>query len=252
MAALTGLVDEARQCGRLADAERTLRAVRGRYERESAYHAALGFLAEERGDSAAALAAYGRALEIEATDELAIERQLTLLRSLGREAEAAERFDRAYAAASGSVGAINHLGVVALRLGWARRAEQAFRRVLESDPGNPGVLANLAGSLAQQRKLPEAAAALRESVRKDPENAQNQFNLGAVLAESGAVAEALAAFEAAERHGLRAPRVYVAIAKMRFRSGDAQGAREALERSLALDPGHAESRALLETLRAAG
>jgi tetratricopeptide (TPR) repeat protein len=252
MAAVTGLVDEARQCGRLADAERVLAGLESRYAMESAYFAALGFLAEERGAVSEALARYDRALALQATDELAIERKLTLLRSTGRQAEAVAAFDGAMTAASGSVAAINHLGVVALRLGWGDRAEVAFRRVLRSDPGNPGVLANLAAAEAQQRKFDAAASSLREAIRREPDNAQNHFNLGAILAETGDVSGALAGFEAAEKRGLRAPRVYVAIAKMRFRSGDAAGARRALEQALAVDPTHAEARSLIAALDGGG
>jgi tetratricopeptide (TPR) repeat protein len=252
MAAVTGLVDEARQCGRLADAERVLAGLKPRFAMESAYHAALGFLAEEKGSPAEALAHYDRALALQATDELAIERKLTLLRTTGRPQEAQAAFDRAMSAAAGSVAAINHLGVVALRLGWGDRAEEAFRRVLRSDPGNPGVLANLAAAEAQQRKFDAAASSLREAIRRDPENAQNHFNLGAILAETGDASGALAGFEAAEKRGLRAPRVYVAIAKMRFRGGDPAGARRALEQALAVDPTHAEARSLMAALDGGG
>lgn len=252
MAGLTGLIDEARQCGRLADAERVLSGLRSRLAMESAYHAALGFLAEQKGTTAEALGHYDRALAISAADELAIERKLTLLRSAGRQGEAIAAFDSALASAAGSVASINHLGVVALRLGWGDRAEEAFRRVLRSDPGNPGVLANLAAAEAQQRKFDAAAGSLREAIRRDPDNAQNHFNLGAVLAETGDVSGALAGFEAAEKRGLRAPRVYVAIAKMRFRSGDPAGARRALEQALVIDPTHAEARSLLSALDGAG
>jgi tetratricopeptide (TPR) repeat protein len=247
--ALTGLVDVAREAGLLAEAERTLSALSGSsYARQSAYQAAWGLLHEGRERPGEALDAYRRALAIDPLDQLAIERAIALLGARGDRAGADALFERALAGAAGSIGSLNHLGVVSLRQGFPARAEQIFRRLLASDPGNVGLLANLAAALAQQRKFDEAIAAMRSSVERDPENAQNHFNLGAMLAERGRATEALAAFEQAEGKGLKDPRVYVAIAKMRFRTGDEQGAREALVRALEIDARHAEARALLDVL----
>jgi len=89
---------------------------------------------------------------------------------------------------------------------------------------------------------------MRSSVERDPNASQNHFNLGAMLAERGKIEEALASFERAEATGLKNPRVYVAIAKMRFRVGDEAGARRALVRALEVDPGHEEARSLLSAL----
>ena len=153
------------------------------------------------------------------------------------------------AEAKGSVQSLNQLAVVALRQGWGRMAEGIFRRVLKSDPGNPGVLANLAVSLGQQRRMKEASDVMREAVRRDPGEAQNHFNLGAMLAEQGRWQEALASFEQARAHGLRNPRVQIALAKMRFRLGDREGSRRDLQQALSLDPADAEARALLAELQ---
>lgn len=247
--ALTGLVDVAREAGMLADAEKALAALAATsYGRQSAYHAAWGLLREGQGRPAEALEAYRRALGVDALDQLAIERAISLLRDRGDVAGADALFERALEKAAGAIGSLNHLGVVSLRQGFPARAEQIFRRLLASDPGNPGLLANLAASLAQQGKFDEAIAAMRSSVERDPNAAQNHFNLGAMLAERGRIEEALASFERAEATGLKNPRVYVAIAKMRFRVGDEAGARRALVRALEVDPGHEEARSLLSAL----
>ncbi|HEX6202834.1 MAG TPA: alkaline phosphatase family protein [Thermoanaerobaculia bacterium] len=251
-AAVTGLVDEGKKAGRLDEAARVLQRIAPRYSGQSGYHAALGLLAEARGDAAGALAHYDRALAIDPLDQLAVEQKLTLLRRAGREREAQQFLDRSFAAAEGSVAAMNRLAVAALRQGWPAQAEKLLRRVLASDPGNPGVLANLAAALGQQGKVDEGVAAMRQALARDPDNAGNYFNLGAMLASLGRADQALEAFEAAEARGLRSPRLHVAAAKMHFRLGDRAASERELRRALALEPDDREAGELLAILRDGG
>ena len=249
LSAITGLVDVGEKAGRLPDAERALAGLDQAYKGVPAYHAAWGLLYEKKGEPVEALKAYSRALEGDALDELALDRTVSLLRRLGKEKEAQAFLEEAVGHATGQVQALNHLAVVALRQGWGKTAEGILRRVLRSDPGNPGVLANLAVSLGQQRRMREASDTMEQSVRRDPTNAQNHFNLGAMLVDQGRLDEALAAFEQAEARGLRASRVRVAMAKVRFRRGDVAGSRRDLEQALAVDPNDREARQLLDQLR---
>ena len=87
------------------------------------------------------------------------------------------------------------------------------------------------------------------AIEREPENARNLFNLGAMLAEQGRIREALAAFESAEENGLRSGRLLVALAKMRFRTGDYAGAERELRRALELEPGNAEAAQMLAALQ---
>jgi Tfp pilus assembly protein PilF len=247
---LTGLVDEGEKCGRLAEVGGILERLRPSHEERSAFHAALGLLESKTGRPESALEHYRRALAIDPLDQLAIEETVALLRRQGREREAREFLDRAFDRAQGEVTGMNHLAVVALRQGWTADAERLLRRVLASDPGNPGVMANLASALAQQGKRAEALAMMEEAVRRDPGNSRNLFNLGAMLVQEGRVRDALAAFEGAEANGLRSSRLYIALAKMRFRLDDRAGSARELEKALAVDPGNQEARSLLDTLQA--
>jgi tetratricopeptide (TPR) repeat protein len=247
---LTGLVDEAREARLLPEAEKTLQWLgQTQYRSQSALHSAWGLYFETVAQDERALGAYRNALGIDPLDELAIERTIALLKKKGDVAGARAVLDGALATARGNMASINHLALVSLREGMPDRAEKIFRELLSGDPGNPGLLSNLSAALARQGRSDEAIRTMREALERDPNNAQNQFNLGALLVERGRFAEALAAFEAAERLGLKNPRVYVAISKMRFRGGDLAGAEAALRQSLALDPSHQESRELLAILQ---
>ncbi|HMB53264.1 MAG TPA: tetratricopeptide repeat protein, partial [Thermoanaerobaculia bacterium] len=250
--AITGLVEEANEAGRLAEAEPVLERVRPKFQAKNGYHAAWGLLREHQGNPQQALTHYDQALAIEPLDQLAIEQKMTILRGLGREAEAKAVLTGSFEYARGSVTTMNQLAVAALRQGWSREAETLLREVLESDPGNPGVLANLAASLARQRRMKEASDVMARAVERDPTNAGNHFNLGAMLAEQGRIAEALTSFEKALDLGLRYPRVYVAAAKMHFRLGDRAASRRALEQALAIAPNDPEARQLLNALDQAG
>jgi tetratricopeptide (TPR) repeat protein len=250
--AITGLVEEANEAGRLDEAEPVLERLRSRYGTRNGYHAAWGLLREYQGDPQAALANYERALAIEPLDRLSLEQRMSILRSLGREAEAKAMLSDAMGHARGSVTNLNQLAVAAMRQGWPREAETLLREILESDPGNPGVLANLATSLARQRRMKEASDIMQRAVERDPTNASNHFNLGAMLAEQGRIAEALVSFEKALDLGLRYPRVYVAAAKMHFRLGDRAASRRALEQALEIAPDDPEARQLLSALDQAG
>ncbi|MEM7051945.1 MAG: alkaline phosphatase family protein [Acidobacteriota bacterium] len=249
MSAITGLVDEAKRCGRLQDAGRELSVIQSVYGGQAAYHAAIGLLQEETGRPNEALEAYDRALAIDPLDHLATEQKIGLLRQAGRESDARAFLDRSFDLAAGQVTQMNQLAVIALRQGWAPQAERLLRGVLASDPGNPGVLANLAASLMQQRKTGQALEAMSSAVERDPDNAGNHFNLGAMLAEQGRFAEALAAFEMASAKGLRNARVYIAASKMHFRLGDPGLAEQALVEALSVEPSNAEARQLLSILR---
>lgn len=107
---------------------------------------------------------------------------------------------------------------VALQQGWPEETEPLLRQILASDPGT---LTSLSACLARQGRIPEATAMMRESLERDPTNGCSHFNLGAVLAGQGRDEEALAEFRSALENGFKNPRVYVAVAKMGFRLGQA-------------------------------
>lgn len=247
--ALTGLVDEARDAGILPQAEAALKRLAATpYRTRSAFHSAWGLFFEATDRRDRALGAYRNALEIDPLDQLAVERLVSLLRSKGDVRSAVELFDATLEHARGSMSAVNHLGLVSLREGMPDRAEKIFRQLLESDPRNAGLLSNLALALSRQGRRGEAIDMMKGAVAQEPSNAQNHFNLGALLVEESRIDQALREFEAAEKYGLKTPTVYVAIAKMRFRSGDPGGAESALRQALRIDPRHQESRELLAAL----
>src|SRR6185295_521335 len=107
--AITGLVDLGDKAGRLDDAGRALEALPAAYRGQSGYHAAWGLLYEKKGQPVEALRAYQRALQVNALDELAIDRTVGVLRRLGREKDAQQFLDEAILRAKGSVQSLNQL-----------------------------------------------------------------------------------------------------------------------------------------------
>ncbi|MCA1595492.1 MAG: tetratricopeptide repeat protein [Chloroflexi bacterium] len=74
--------------------------------------------------------------------------------------------------------------------------------------------------------------------------------LGAAYAGKGNVAASLGAFETAAHLNPAHPQTYYNLAQARLQAGDTDGAREAFERSLRVDPTYAKAREALAALLA--
>jgi protein O-GlcNAc transferase len=152
--------------------------------------------ARARGDLDAALAAYGRALDADPADAMALVNRGVTFHMLGRAEEAAADYARAVELAPGvaliranlaaalldahkpgsardaaraaveldpaNVPAWNNLGVACGQLGLGRDAQDAWRRALALDPNHVSTLVNLAQGLRGQD--PDAAADLFDRV----------------------------------------------------------------------------------------
>jgi tetratricopeptide (TPR) repeat protein len=168
---------------------------------------ALGFRGDrlrERGEAAAAEAAYRRGLEVTPDDPRLHERIALTLADRARFADAIPHYERSLAIeprqalvlvnlgiaqnalgdAAGAVAAYEralavnaaeplawfNLGNVYYRAGDWARAAQHYRRAAELDGGNPAVHFNLARALLQVEDLDGAAAALDAGLEFEPEN----------------------------------------------------------------------------------
>jgi len=112
--------------------------------------------------------------------------------------------------------------------------------------------ANLASELLRRDDAEGAERWAREARARDPGSAEAAFNLGAALRRREKLAEAVEPFTAA----MRLEPAYEAdclaeLGAIRALTGDPDGARELLQRALALDPQHPIARRNLEALERA-
>jgi tetratricopeptide (TPR) repeat protein len=133
-------------------------------------------------------------------------------------AAAGLRFRQALSVKPEFARAWNNLGIAETHLGRVEQAISAYRRAISLDGTLAAARANLGGLYLARNDLPAAQAQLDAAARIDPGSAHAQY----------------------------------ALALVRLRTGDRAGAREALERAVALRTGWKAAEELLSSLRAPG
>jgi Flp pilus assembly protein TadD len=142
----------------------------------------------------------------------------------------------------------NALGNAALELGDEAAAEERFLRALELDPDYSRPRVNLGVLLVQRGEHERAEAVLAEACARGPRNPVAHQNHGAVLLRLERWKQAAQAYGRATELAPGAVAAWRGLARARQALGQSQGARDAIERALTLDPRDARSRALLEQL----
>lgn len=191
------------------------------------------------------------------------------LRSVGRCEEALQVATRACDAAPGNPGACNARGLAALELGDAQEALSAFEQGLRHAPGTLALELHRSKALRKLHRMPDAVAALERIVKVAPDLLEAWRDLAAARRALGLYAPALQSatqalklapndVEVALEHAvalMHAGETGKAIERMeklhgnartwmwlwqaRLRQNDVKGARMALERASALEPGNA-------------
>jgi tetratricopeptide (TPR) repeat protein len=92
-----------------------------------------------------------------------------------------------------------NLGLVMALVGRPAEAVAEYERALDRDPGHVEARSNLAAMLVRQGKLDQASRQLERVLAMDPENANAHTNLGLVLAQRGQVERAVREFREALR-----------------------------------------------------
>ncbi|HTN51250.1 MAG TPA: tetratricopeptide repeat protein [Anaeromyxobacter sp.] len=125
----------------------------------------------------------------------------------------------------------------------SRRTGQ-LRRTLAQNPHDRRARFELATLLLDARRPAAAAEVLRPNVEAGDEDVHTAYTMGAALARSGQgdAAERVLAVARAEEPGFRSGELDLELGRLRVRRGDFPGAREALERLVALRPGSVEGR----------
>ncbi len=164
----------------------------------------------------------------------------------GRPAEAEAELRKATAWDPNSAGIHEALGIVLNENNKPAEAAASLWRAAQLEPTNATYSFNAALAFAGAGKLPDAELALRETLRRDPRQHRAAYNLGLLLAQTNRPVDALAALENAERLAPNVPDYPYARATVLWQRGDRAGAQAAARRTLELNPGHPQARALLQ------
>lgn len=157
----------------------------------------LGFALARRGDFAAAIPHYRRALELE-PDHPDVRNNLgNALAETGALGEALAVLIRAAALTPDDADVRNSLGRVRLLRGELAEAEREFRAALRLAPNYALAHTNLGQALAARGDAAGALAALEAAVRLAPADPAYRNNLANLLAALGRTAEAVTHYEAA-------------------------------------------------------
>lgn len=168
------------------------------------------------------------------------------LANLGRLDEAAEYMKQATQWDRFSPGIHQSHGFVLQAADRLPEAANAFYRaaLLEATNGEAMFTAGLA--FAEAGKLAEAETALATAVKRDAGLHRAWYNLGLLRNQNGDTDGALAALGQAEKAGPQVPDYPYAAATIYWRLGDRELARDAARRALAINPGYAPARRLLQ------
>jgi len=173
-----------------------------------------------------------RALEFDPDNPEAVVKLGRVLRTIGRNEEALEFFQRYHQMVPGDFLGLAHIGSCLSAMGRYQEAESYLRRAvagiddpqthynlglllsitnrtsdaiaeyekaLARDPMHGDARLNMATALARQGKMDQASRELTRLVDQDPDNAVARTNLGVVLIQQGKVEQARAQLEAALR-----------------------------------------------------
>jgi predicted AlkP superfamily phosphohydrolase/phosphomutase/tetratricopeptide (TPR) repeat protein len=209
---------------------------RGDEHFETARLTGLGILEQAAGHDREAEASLKAALEREPDSNAAMQELFTLLDAHGRAVELEPALRQALAKKNNLAMFHNWLGLVLKRKGDRQGAEMQFRQTLDAAPDLVGALANLGGLYLEEGRAAEATAALESALQRDPRNVEARANLIVALGMAHDLDGARKRLAEGESQGQKAPQFYNALAWALHQNGRTDEAREALAKSLQIDP----------------
>lgn len=194
-------------------------------------HYNLGVAEEERGDRAAAMAAYRRAIAIKPDMVQALRNYGLDLLHEGRPREALERLRAAAHLDPNIPDLFGDIGIALHQLGRAGEAAAMLRREIEMHPENGRAHYNLATLLLERGDAAEALPLLERAALLDPRNADIHAQIGYALGELNRHDEAQKAFQEALRLDAGLVELLVPLARAALGADRPEVARRALERA---------------------
>jgi tetratricopeptide (TPR) repeat protein/SAM-dependent methyltransferase len=185
------------QTGALIEAERQYRHILSLAPNHADSLHNLGLIALQRGDAAAAVELFGKAIKINSAVAEYHYNAALAWRALNRSDHVATHLERAIALRGDYALAHLNLGNVRREQGRLADAAACYERAIAASPNLAVAHFNLANVLSEQGRPDAAVAQYSKVLTIDPNHAETHGNLGAVLIALGRTAEAIAHFERA-------------------------------------------------------
>ncbi len=154
----------------------------------------------------------------------------------GEVENAAKEFEIVLALDPNHPGALSNLAVIYMDRGDSAQSAKYLSRLVEVEPGNSGARTSLALSLLEMKKTDEAKRLLVDLLAKEPRNHEAMMILGEVELASGDPGEAVRLLVRAGELEGNNPCLWNDLAHCYLAMGRKEEARQALRRSLAVDP----------------
>lgn len=140
----------------------------------------------------------------------------------------------------------NLLARILHAIGKRGEAIQNFRAAMRLEPASPDHPYALALLLAETGDTRETIQLLQKTVELDPGFGRAWYNLGLGLAQHNRLEEAVIALQQAEKLMADSPDAPYARATVHLRLNDVPAAKDAARKALAIQPGHAAAKAILD------
>ncbi len=190
----------------------------------------------EAGRLAEAERLYGRVLESEPGNPVALHLAGVAALQQGRLEPASRRIEEALAAKPDYAEAWGNLGIVLGKLGRLADAIVAQRRAIELVPGFAEAHYNLGNALRGAGEGAAAEGSYRRAIALRPNYPAAHLNLGATLEEAGRLAEATSCYRRVVALQPSHATAQVRLGNALFAQGEAADAVTALSRAIELDP----------------
>lgn len=196
----------------------------------------LGNLRMKRGDLAAAVTFFDRAIALRPADADALTNRGAALRRLGRSTEAIDSYREALRLSPLSFAAHYDLGGALGDAGRLKEAAVQFEEACRIDPSHAGIQSNLAATLLKLDRPREAIPHFEEALQQQPDDVAALCNLGVALRDTGRLPDAVARFEEALRLQPDSPEAHYNLALALQLAGRMDEAREHYRTARRLKP----------------
>jgi tetratricopeptide (TPR) repeat protein len=204
----------------------------------------------KKGETAAAVAGFEKAMELEPQDARARNDFGITLEKAGRMGEAIAQYKKALETDPRNADAYFNLGSVEARGGQLDDAISNLEQSLRLNPGHELAEGRLCGALAlSERRHADALSNCARALALNPGDGETQANYAIALASAGRPDEALAHLEKAVQLMPGNAGVHGSLGAVLARQGRLDAAAAQFERALQLDPNYADGHRNLAILR---